>query len=368
MQDHAVTPDAETQSDSKPQRNAHGFKFTGDGAEYFRIWIVNIVLTVLTLGIYSAWAKVRNKRYFYGNTHLMGETFEYTAQPLQILKGRLIAAAIVIPLLIWGAFNPIVQIVMGIAFFFLFPWIAVKSLQFNAHYSNYRGVPFSFQGSYGSAIGAFIGWPILGILTFGLLYPFAFYKQQAFKFGGHGYGRSRMKFEATAGDYYKLALILIGLFVLGILAFLAISAVLGAVGAMIVGAADANQDAAAGGLASLGIGIYLLSLVAYFAYFAYAAVYNANLAQNNVLLRKHGFISRWEFFSYFKLLLVNTVLIVLTLGLFYPWAKVRTARYKAEHLLFVQHGELDTFIAEEKEKVAAFGQEMGDVMDLEIAI
>lgn len=361
MQDQVVTPDAGAQSDSKPQRNAHGFKFTGDGAEYFRIWIVNIVLTVLTLGIYSAWAKVRNKRYFYGNTHLMGETFEYTAQPLQILKGRLIAAAIVIPLLIWGAFNPVVQGVMALVFFFLFPWIAVKSLQFNAHYSNYRGVPFSFQGSYGSAIGAFIGWPILGLLTFGLLYPFAYYKQQAFKFGGHGYGRSRMKFEATAGDYYKLALMVIGLFVLGTLAFVAVSAVLGALGV----AVSSSPESGAGFVVGVTMPLYFLI---YMAFFAFVAVYNANLAQNNVLLRKHGFISNWEFFSYFRLLLVNTVLTVLTLGLFYPWAKVRTARYKAEHLLFVQHGELDTFIAEEKEKVAAFGQEMGDVMDLEIAI
>ncbi len=40
------------------------FEFTGDGREYFRIWIVNVSLTVITLGIYSAWAKVRRMRYF----------------------------------------------------------------------------------------------------------------------------------------------------------------------------------------------------------------------------------------------------------------------------------------------------------------
>ena len=35
-------------------------EFRGNGYEYFRIWIVNILLTIMTLGIYSAWAKVRN--------------------------------------------------------------------------------------------------------------------------------------------------------------------------------------------------------------------------------------------------------------------------------------------------------------------
>lgn len=41
------------------------FEFTGDGAEYFRIWVINLLLTLATLGIYSAWAKVRKARYFW---------------------------------------------------------------------------------------------------------------------------------------------------------------------------------------------------------------------------------------------------------------------------------------------------------------
>ena len=46
----------------------HRPEFRGDPKEYFRIWIVNLALTILTLGIYSAWAKVRKQRYFYLST------------------------------------------------------------------------------------------------------------------------------------------------------------------------------------------------------------------------------------------------------------------------------------------------------------
>ena len=67
------------------------FEFTGTAAEYFKIWIVNIVLSIATLGIYSAWAKVRKERYFYGNTWVNGSSFQYTADPIKILKGRIIA-------------------------------------------------------------------------------------------------------------------------------------------------------------------------------------------------------------------------------------------------------------------------------------
>ena len=61
------------------------FEFRGDGAEYFKIWIVNIFLTLITLGIYSAWATVRNNRYFYGNTFVDGTSFSYLSKPLHIL-------------------------------------------------------------------------------------------------------------------------------------------------------------------------------------------------------------------------------------------------------------------------------------------
>ncbi len=69
----------------------HPFEFRGNSAEYFRIWVVNLALSLLTLGIFSAWAKVRRERYFYGNTWVAGAPFEYLASPINVLKGRLIA-------------------------------------------------------------------------------------------------------------------------------------------------------------------------------------------------------------------------------------------------------------------------------------
>lgn len=69
------------------------FSFSGNAREYFGIWIVNLFLSVVTVGIYTAWAKVRRLRYSYGNTHLDGHTFDYHARPRQILIGRIIVVA-----------------------------------------------------------------------------------------------------------------------------------------------------------------------------------------------------------------------------------------------------------------------------------
>jgi len=62
------------------QTNPVQFKFNGKASEYFSIWIVNVGLTILTLGIYSAWAKVRNNQYFYGNTAVAESSFHYLAR------------------------------------------------------------------------------------------------------------------------------------------------------------------------------------------------------------------------------------------------------------------------------------------------
>ena len=78
------------------KHNSRDFIFKGNAKEWFGIWIVNLLLSIVTLGIYSAWAKVRTKKYFYGNTFVDGRNFDYHATGGQILKGRLIIIAAII--------------------------------------------------------------------------------------------------------------------------------------------------------------------------------------------------------------------------------------------------------------------------------
>jgi hypothetical protein len=72
-------------NDAAPQ--ALRLTFTGSGAEYFRIWVVNLLLTLATLGIYSAWAKVRRLQYFDRNTQLAGATFDFHGAPRPCCAG-----------------------------------------------------------------------------------------------------------------------------------------------------------------------------------------------------------------------------------------------------------------------------------------
>jgi uncharacterized membrane protein YjgN (DUF898 family) len=102
--DTAITP-----APSSNTLRIENFAFHGTGSEYFRIWIVNLLLTLVTFGIYSAWAKVRRMRYLHENTELMGARFGYHGDALKILIGRVVVVVAVVAFYAASHFYPIIS-------------------------------------------------------------------------------------------------------------------------------------------------------------------------------------------------------------------------------------------------------------------
>ncbi len=198
--------------------------FTGKAGEYFGIWIVNLLLSIVTLGIYSAWAKVRRKKYFYNNTLVDGVGFDYHANPINILKGRIIAFVLFVIYSVASGFSPIFGLLMAFILFLALPWIIVRGMMFNARNSGYRGLRFDFNGTYGQAIKVFIGYTLLIIVTLGLAIPFVAQRTHKFVITGHKFGVSNFKMEALVRDFYKIYLVIFIIPLLGIVAAVAIPA------------------------------------------------------------------------------------------------------------------------------------------------
>ncbi|KEF30734.1 MAG: DUF898 domain-containing protein [Gammaproteobacteria bacterium] len=338
------TPPTEpSRPDTGPTRRAAPFSFTGRGGEYFGIWIVNILLTILTLGIYSAWATVRNNQYFYGNTQLDDSSFQYLANPITILKGRLIALAVLVAYAVLSELFIEAAIIFAIAFVFAVPWIMIRSLRFKAINSAYRNIRFDFKGSYGAAFMVTFVWPLLNVLCLLLLTPLVFRKTHEFVANGSHYGTTPFEFQATNGDYYRLfgIALLIGLG-FGVAAFLAMQT----------------------GSMTLAM---LIGVAGYLTIFGFFMAGVANLFFRSVTLEKHGFESGLKPAQMVWIYLSNSFLVVLTLGLFTPWAKVRMARYRADCTTMQIAGDLNHFVAAEKNRTSALGQELGDAFDVEFA-
>lgn len=333
---------AASPADTAPAGKRHvGFVFNGQGYEYFKIWIVNILLTIVTLGIYAPWAKVRNTQYFYGNTQLDGASFAFTADPVKMLIGRLIALGLfVLYLFIVTAF-PLTGFVFGFGFLFLFPWVMNRALAFYARNTRYRNIRFRFNGSYWGAFKVTVLWPIAAAFTFMLLFPLALKKQQEYMINNHCYGNKSFVFNTGTGNYYGIVLTSLGLVIL----------------ALALGAGLASITPVLGGIvAALG----------YIGSFVYAIVRLQNLVFNNTSLANHDFKSDYQLKSYGLLMVSNFLLLLVTLGLYFPWAKVRLAHYAANHTAMDVDGDLDKFAAVSQEDPSAFGEEFSDVFDMEV--
>ena len=351
--------------DRQPERpiQPERLSFTGKGSEYFSIWIVNLLLMILTLGIYSAWAKVRKLRYFYDSTHLAGSSFEYHGNPIAILKGRVIAVILIgaynlspkISMVAWGVMVLLLMAVM--------PWLVWKSLQFKLYNSSYRGIRFGFRGSLSQAYKVYLLLPILSGITLNLLAPFVHQRIKKFQHDESRFGTSHFSFHATVGGFYKAYLIALVIFIGGLLA----------IGAVFGGAI--GLAASAGGITKGGAGVFIAAMLVMFGIYVWAFLLFSvfmtmiqNLIWNNTRLGEHQFKSDMKWGRVAFISITNIIGIALTLGLYTPFAKIRMMKYRVESVTLMPAGDLDNFVADVDVSVSAAGEGMTDLLDFDFAL
>src|SRR5262249_22373207 len=136
--------DAEVEAPA-PARQVTAPTFTGCGSEYFRIWVVNLLLTLVTLGVYSAWAKVRKARYFRQNTRLDGHVFDYHGRPIAILRGRLVAVVLFAAYAWAFKFSNVAGLLTVTMLCAVGPWLFLRAQQFSLGNTSFRGLRFGFR-------------------------------------------------------------------------------------------------------------------------------------------------------------------------------------------------------------------------------
>jgi len=349
-------PPADTLTQTEPRHVP--FVFTGNAREYFGIWIVNSLLKIVTLGIYSPWAKVRKRQYFYGNTLLDDANFDYLANPIALLKGWLIGAALFIAYSVGSRFSPVLGMAFGVLFFFLMPWIIVRSRLFNNRNSAHRNVRFNFRPAYAESYKVYAWMPILAGFTGGLLLPYVYYRQKRFIMENNRFGSSFFSFDAEAKDFYMLALKGVGIAILCVGCFLACTTLLTA------GMSPANT------LQPMVVGMTmpLLMMAGYFFLLIYLYVRTANLTWNGTFIGKNRFVSTLRVRDLTWIMFSNIIASVLSVGLLVPWASIRLARYRLGKLALLAAGDLDHFRNTQLEVTSAAGEEIGDIFGIDIGI
>ncbi len=333
---------SQEQNNAYVMTKARTFEFHGNWQEYFKIWIVNVGLSIITLGIYSAWAKVRSKKYFYGNTLLDGSAFEYLAKPVAILKGRIIAVIFLIGYLSVDYFYPLYSWIFVVALPAL-PLLITRSLKFRLRNTMYRNVRFNYHGKYADALMAWTALPVLLPFTLFLLYPYIVLKRKMLFINFSSFGATRFKLNAISGDFYSVYFRAGGIYFL--------SAII------------------SGFLSSAFVWLGVVAIA--FGYLYMTASIHAginNIVINGTTLDSHRFESNMYGDELFGIYVMNLIAIVSTLGLATPWAMVRVAKYRASCTKMYVHGDLSHYIDQALDDDQAFGEEIGEVFDMEIAL
>jgi len=337
------------------------FEFRATGAEYFRIWIVNLLLTILTLGIYSAWAKVRRMRYLYGSTVLAGSTFEYHGQPLQILKGRMIAGAALITYSVITTIWPLAALVLLPLLLLVMPWVIVQSRRFHMHMSSWRNIRFRFAGSYGGAVAAYVGWGVLAVVTLYLLAPLWIYKRVKFLLSNTGFGTQAFEFRTGVHRYFGFYYLTMGLAVLAVFGL-----------ALLAGAGAASLgDAAPPSATAIGVMAVLLVIGVIGLPLALGAFWErsfTNAAYDGLGIGPHRLACRIRTGRLLWLFVTNVLGVLLTLGLFYPWALIRRIRYQLECMSLETEGSLDASVAAAAPQTSATGEAVGEFFEVDFGL
>lgn len=330
----------------------HDFYFYGTGAEYFKIWIVNLVLTIVTLGVYSPWAKVRRLRYFYGNTEVDGQALDFTANPKRILVGRLIALGIYMIIAVFGKFSPEVATAGSLIIFVVMPWIMRSTMRFRARNSQYNNVRFAFEGSLGSAYLIMLASAILIPISGGILAPFVWWLFKRYQFDNAYFGRLKFEFNTSIWDMYKATII-------PILAFIGMSVVIftGFMGALASGSPEK--------------GIFLILGLFYVAMLLVLPLMQGYVHQaiwSKLTLGENEFeLVGFSPLKFAFIQLTNYIAIVMSLGLLYPWATVRIHRYKVETLSLIAYDDFNEMTTPSVDNVSPLGEEIGDVFDFDVS-
>jgi len=304
---------------------------------------------------------VRTRRYFAANLVVGDSAFDYDADPVRILIGRLIVLGAFGIYALTNLLYPPASVALAFAGTLLFPLAAVRSTAFHHRHTLLRSIRFGFSAPYREAAFVLLVGPLLATLSLGLALPWFYARRQAFIARSSRYGTSGFGFEQGVAPYYavfaRASLPLLCAVVLGALA-----------------AAPFGDLLDAGGLAGRnGIAVAAFFLAVATGIGVTAAVVQAgltNLMYRNAWVGELRFRSELRAWTLAWLYFTSGVGVVLSLGMLVPWARVRLARYRASALSAWAPAGLDAFTqaAAPEEGLGALASEAADLFDFDLGL
>lgn len=365
-------------------------RFTGSGSEYFRIWIVNLLLILVTFTLYWPFARARRIAYFQNNTLVGDDPLGFHADPWKMFRGYLVVLLMGVAYWAINTVVPAFTVVMLLVFALVWPALWRASLQFRLRHSSWRGVRMAFTGDLKGAYLALVPFFLpalllaaflpgasegeavsreqamqegLGALAVAIaamaLFPWLFARLKRYQHGGYAFAGEQCELRTRTAGFYGWAARVVGVVLL--------------LGIVVGGAVALMAMATGGGLApvvTLVFAIAAVYLLVPLIVVPYATAGLQNLLWAGTRSQRTRFRSDLPFKRLLWITVVNWFLIALTLGLYWPFAQVRTAKVRLEAMAFQVKGDVDTWMAraEARRHGGVFGDAAGDFVGIDMGL
>lgn len=312
-------------------QNIHKLRFDGRGIDLFKIYFMNMLMTVVTVGIYSFWARVKVTAYLYRHTELMGERFEYHATGLERFLGFLKALLFVIPVIILYLLLELlllafleketIAMLLGAVVYLLLlpsiPFLLVGKERYRLGRSSWYNIRFRFTGRGFELLRLLLISISLTLITFGFYFPWAQVRIREFFIENSFYGNLGMKYTGRGKDLFFLYL--------------------------------------------KGFALTLITLGVY-GFWMNASIYryHINSVQTVDGLRFHNELKGWDLM---KNTILTVFLIPFTLGLAMPWMIIRFQRIYLETTYIEGDLDLKSVIGRTDESANAIADGFSDITD-----
>lgn len=313
------------------------FRFTGSWREFAPIAFSNLLLTIVTLGIYRFWARARERRYLWSRTEFIDDTLEWTGTGAEMFKGFLLVLVLLLPALLFLQFGFQALIVrqqfvlafsvMGviyIGFFFLTGVARYRALRYRLSRTWWHGIRGGGEPGGWAYGGAYLLRMAAGASALGLLIPWAMASLWNRRWSAMSFGPHRFEAEADFSPLMgRWILMLVSPFLLMIAGGL-IGAVFFGLGAFSALSPEGGVVAAVLFVIGLYAGFFILG-IGYWAKFLREVIGHTRLGG-----LEFSFTARST--DWLKLFLGNIGLVIVTLGIGFVFVTYRNWAFFVRHL------------------------------------
>lgn len=321
--------------------------FHGDGADLFRIHVVNMLLTFVTFGVYKFWARVKVRRYLYSHTEFEGDRFAFHGTGTEAfrgwLKGTLYVGLPLAGIRFAERFVSIgdallLQLLAMLVLAVVVPIAIAGAWRYRLSRTGWRGLRFSFRGRPREALEMWLSSLLLTVLSLGVCFPLLQVNLHRFLTRHAYYGTRRFGFDGRGGDLVRgwVLRFLLPAGPIGVLTFVLF-------------------------VPTFGLSFFVGGLALMRLWYGYSA-YKTHYLMAHTSFDAARFRSTVTGLGLFGLHLLNFLLVAGTFGLGIPWAQVRTQQYALANL--VLDGPLDLAgIQQEAQQASVTGEGIADVLD-----